>query len=581
MTKQVAFLVSLGAVITLIMTGLFGFLLGSSLGQSSAYLSTARPAIKDDKPVVVETLSVSWSAPQKKESLKLFYPATENNTNYTEKIIFAEPASERVAKESYLLISYYSVGSLTYKGVPSTLVMVKAAVVDMGGATARYFFIKNSSGLTFLERVSDKLHDWSGDRDDNEKLVKAGYGREGMLRTAFTIDNASEIKELLLPAKITGPSARQELFLADVVDTTDEYQVARYTNPAERDVFAVPSLGMVRTNTTTNAFVLQTKSPLIGVYRLIPDIYPPVTSPTDPISYTTNITWNDGEKNNGEYLYQRVGGCGYSNYAFVVSTQEVDLKKETVVVGKTAQGDAIYALKNTEHPLLKEIYDYSHIAGEKTDYQAFIKARPLVFWVDPFGRTIGLRSAKFQPQAECGKPVIYLYPTSTIEANVYVQPQGGFTYTDPPYVVGWKVKAQPNGHLTDLRTNKEYPYLYWEGRGGIYEQPKQGWVVKQTQLKTFLPAKLKALGLNKHETADFMDFWLQRMTEKPYYFVTFMGNSTMDTLAPLTVEPKPDTVIRILMDFKPLDKPIAVKGYTIKTPKRKGFTVVEWGGVLR
>jgi hypothetical protein len=35
------------------------------------------------------------------------------------------------------------------------------------------------------------------------------------------------------------------------------------------------------------------------------------------------------------------------------------------------------------------------------------------------------------------------------------------------------------------------------------------------------------------------------------------------------------------MDFKPLDKPIAVKGYTIKTPKRQGFTVVEWGGVLR
>jgi hypothetical protein len=126
MTKQVAFLVSLGAVITLIMTGLFGFLLGSSMGQSSAYLSTATPAVKDTKPVVVETLSVSWTAPQKKESLKLFYPATKNDTNFTEKITFAEPISESVAKDSYSLISYYSVGSLTYKGVPSTLVMVKA-----------------------------------------------------------------------------------------------------------------------------------------------------------------------------------------------------------------------------------------------------------------------------------------------------------------------------------------------------------------------------------------------------------------------------------------------------------------------
>jgi hypothetical protein len=35
------------------------------------------------------------------------------------------------------------------------------------------------------------------------------------------------------------------------------------------------------------------------------------------------------------------------------------------------------------------------------------------------------------------------------------------------------------------------------------------------------------------------------------------------------------------MDFTPLEKPIKAKGYEIKTPERKGFTVVEWGGVLR
>ncbi len=55
----------------------------------------------------------------------------------------------------------------------------------------------------------------------------------------------------------------------------------------------------------------------------------------------------------------------------------------------------------------------------------------------------------------------------------------------------------------------------------------------------------------------------------------------MDELAPLTITPKPDTIIRLLMDFKPLQKPISVEGYNIKTPERKGFTVVEWGGVLR
>lgn len=71
------------------------------------------------------------------------------------------------------------------------------------------------------------------------------------------------------------------------------------------------------------------------------------------------------------------------------------------------------------------------------------------------------------------------------------------------------------------------------------------------------------------------------MQGAPYYFVTFFGKREMDQLAPLTVSPKPDTVIRLLMDFHPLQQPIEVKGYDIRTPERKGFTVVEWGGVLR
>jgi hypothetical protein len=92
---------------------------------------------------------------------------------------------------------------------------------------------------------------------------------------------------------------------------------------------------------------------------------------------------------------------------------------------------------------------------------------------------------------------------------------------------------------------------------------------------------LHQLGLNAQETADFMEFWYPKMQRSPYYFITFLGNSAMDELAPLTISPKPDTIIRVLMDFVPLDKPIQVQGFKIRTPERKGFTVVEWGGVLK
>ena len=95
----------------------------------------------------------------------------------------------------------------------------------------------------------------------------------------------------------------------------------------------------------------------------------------------------------------------------------------------------------------------------------------------------------------------------------------------------------------------------------------------------FQVGKLAQLGLNKKESADFREYWEPYLNSKPYYFITFMGNQAMDRIAPLNITPRPDTVIRILMDFQPLDKPILVQNFSIKTPTRNGFTVVEWGGV--
>jgi len=92
--------------------------------------------------------------------------------------------------------------------------------------------------------------------------------------------------------------------------------------------------------------------------------------------------------------------------------------------------------------------------------------------------------------------------------------------------------------------------------------------------------KYQNLGLNEKESADFREFWESHMTKAPYYFVTFYGTNAMNTIAPLKINPKPDTVIRILMDYKPLLKPIVVKEQSLRSVPRTGFTVIEWGGVL-
>jgi hypothetical protein len=87
------------------------------------------------------------------------------------------------------------------------------------------------------------------------------------------------------------------------------------------------------------------------------------------------------------------------------------------------------------------------------------------------------------------------------------------------------------------------------------------------------------LGLNAQESADFIEYWQQKLPQSPYIRLTWLDTSDMDQLAPLTVLPKPDTSIRIFLDFAPLDNPISLIPQKLSAPVRRGFTLVEWGGL--
>ena len=95
-----------------------------------------------------------------------------------------------------------------------------------------------------------------------------------------------------------------------------------------------------------------------------------------------------------------------------------------------------------------------------------------------------------------------------------------------------------------------------------------------------LTEKLTLFGLNAQERSDFLAFWVPRLSQAPYYFITFIPRNEIDRVAPLAVTPRPDTIIRVLMDYKPLNAPISVKPLEITPAARQGFTVVEWGGIV-
>ena len=60
-----------------------------------------------------------------------------------------------------------------------------------------------------------------------------------------------------------------------------------------------------------------------------------------------------------------------------------------------------------------------------------------------------------------------------------------------------------------------------------------------------------------------------------------MDLKEINTSAPLKITPRPDTVIRMFMDYRGLNLPISVEELELVKGTREGFTVTEWGGAAR
>jgi hypothetical protein len=105
----------------------------------------------------------------------------------------------------------------------------------------------------------------------------------------------------------------------------------------------------------------------------------------------------------------------------------------------------------------------------------------------------------------------------------------------------------------------------------------KGFVVKGSETMKFLQEKLQYLGLTSKEYNEFIVYWLPIMQEHKYNLITFAGED-YENIAALKITPAPDSILRVMMLFKPLEEPVIVKEQELKPFKRKGFTVVEWGG---
>ena len=186
----------------------------------------------------------------------------------------------------------------------------------------------------------------------------------------------------------------------------------------------------------------------------------------------------------------------------------------------------------------------------------------------------------------CTKPVVYAYNAAS-NFKLTIKPHGGFTFTYPKSDGDWELKTNHDGSLTNVKTEKKYPYVFWEGEGKdldivVERKAVEGFLIKTDTCVSFLERTLAQIGFNAKESADFITWWGPQIIQKEYALLQFLQTESYSkTIAEIDVDPNPESVLRLYMYFMPLNS--AEFDFKIVEPQfekfeRTGFTIVEWGG---
>jgi len=189
------------------------------------------------------------------------------------------------------------------------------------------------------------------------------------------------------------------------------------------------------------------------------------------------------------------------------------------------------------------------------------------------------------PDWSCAeKPVIYLYPETPQEVIVdldIINPKDRFTTIYPQFSDvenhSWSVIADPDG--TIYLDDKQYSYLFRESINTNTYNLNEWFVIHRDEAIEFLQESLSTLWLTPVEYNEMIVYRLPFIEQSPYSLIHFTTTEEYDAWYPLTISPEPDSILRVFMVVKPLNKMIAwITPQQLEWFERKWFTVVEWGG---
>lgn len=293
--------------------------------------------------------------------------------------------------------------------------------------------------------------------------------------------------------------------------------------------------------------------------------------------------WLSGATSVDSNLKPITRGCGtyFTSATQGNSIVDGDVQK----VGVSGNNLAVYEFKDANNILVKKAYEeyvdfYKNMGSsvETISLSEFIKQHALVLYKDVYGQWLVYVRESLAPIGGCAKPVIYLYPTK--EQQISVKVGADVKISDPYYnpKTGWNVIAKPDGQI--INNGNTYSSLFWEGKGyGIYPEITNGTVVEKKDALATIRNQLYEQGLKSNEINDFIGYWQYKLPDNPYVRLTWFDTAQIDKLAPLNVSPKPDTSIRVFLDMEGLDGYINIPAQNLTSIDRKGYTLIEWGGL--
>ena len=239
----------------------------------------------------------------------------------------------------------------------------------------------------------------------------------------------------------------------------------------------------------------------------------------------------------------------------------------------------------------KEIYNYGNVEVGRINYGLTYKDGALFQFDNPNKNDensscleIIYDSSEKKGEVKesyCGgiaKPILYLYPNKTTKINISFEHPEYLKTTYPKYINNWEVTAHSNGDLYDSKGNYYYG-LYWDERKVHDVDFSEGYYVEKDDAIEFLEKKLSYIGLNPKERNEFIMYWLPILENNEKSLVYFELTSERESYNKINITPKPDSLLRLVIHIKKVDKKQDIPKQNLTKFQRKGFVAVEWGGI--